>query len=77
MVFAYTAIDAMLPLTLAAGPTEGQGPDLGRLVLKDLRHVGREGVGLQLGDLFFAQEEPVFARTSSEPRSLGKRHFAA
>ena len=54
----HTTINATWPTTRGTGPAEVLGPDLGRLVEKRLLHVGREGVGLQLDNVFFAHEKP-------------------
>ena len=60
----HTALDARLPHTRGTGPAKVLGPELGRLVEKGLLHVGREGVGLQLDNVFFAREKTVLALTT-------------
>ena len=42
---------------------------------KGLLHVGREGVGLQLDNVFFAREKTVLALTTPKLFCLGKGPF--
>ena len=71
----HTTIHARPPHTRGTGPAKVLGPELGRLVEKGLLHVGREGVGLQLDNVFFAREKTVLALTTPMLFCLGKGPF--
>ena len=73
----HTTIDARKSHTRGTGPAEVLGPDLGRLAEKGLLHVGREGVSLQLDNVFFAHEKAVLALTTPKLFCLGKGPFTA
>ena len=71
----HTTIDARLPHTRGTRPAEVRAPDQGRLVEMGLLHVGREGAGLQLDNVFFAREKTVLALTTPMLFCLGKGPF--